>query len=151
MRSRKFNTDERGAALLEFAIGASLFFTAIFAVLEFGVLLWTHNALTEASRRGARYAVNHRTADIEDVQNVVVYGAAEPSAGAKPLVKNLTPTNVKVEYPGFGVGAGRAAVRIEGYQFNFIVPLFGKKLAMPEYRTALPGENAGEVPSNIAE
>ncbi len=151
MRGRKFNSDQRGAALLEFAIGASLFFTAIFAVLEFGVLLWTNNALTEASRRGARYAVNHRTADIEDVQNVVVYGVAEPSAGAQPLVKNLTPANVKVEYPGFGVGAGQAAVRIEDYEFNFVVPLFGKKLAMPEYRTALPGENAGEVPGNIAE
>nr|MDQ3746139.1 pilus assembly protein [Acidobacteriota bacterium] len=39
---------ERGAALLEFAIGATVFMTVVFGVLQFGVLLWTHNALTGA-------------------------------------------------------------------------------------------------------
>ena len=49
---------QRGATLVEFAIGATVFLTAMFAVIEFGRALWTHNALADAARRAARYAVN---------------------------------------------------------------------------------------------
>ncbi len=60
MRLKTKRSGERGAALVEFAIAALVFLTAVFAVIEFGRLLWVHNALTDAARRGARYAVNHR-------------------------------------------------------------------------------------------
>ncbi|HYX42047.1 MAG TPA: TadE family protein, partial [Pyrinomonadaceae bacterium] len=73
---------ERGAALVEFAIGATIFLTVLFAVIEFGLLLWTHNALTDAARRGARYAVTHPQSSVADVQNVVVYGDPAPAANA---------------------------------------------------------------------
>ena len=52
----KTNKTERGASLLEFAIAATVFLTVIFGVLECGRFLWTHNALKDAARRGARYA-----------------------------------------------------------------------------------------------
>lgn len=48
---------ERGATLVEFAIGATVFFTVMFAVVEFGRMLYVHNALSDAALRGARYAV----------------------------------------------------------------------------------------------
>ena len=57
------NKKERGATLVEFAIGATVFLTAIFAVLEFGRALWVHNALSDAARRGARYAVLNPASD----------------------------------------------------------------------------------------
>jgi len=56
MHIKSCKTNERGSTLVEFAIGATVFLTAMFAVLEFGRALWTHNALTDAARRGARYA-----------------------------------------------------------------------------------------------
>ena len=148
---RRKREGERGAALVEFSIGAVVFLTAIFAVLEFGILLWTHNALTLAARRGARYAVNQTKSDedIERVKNVVIYGEPDPASTVKPLVNGLTVDNVKVEHPGFGLGEGTVVVRIENYDFNFVVPLLGTKVRMPEYRTALPGESAGLVPSTI--
>ena len=43
--------NERGSTLVEFAIGVTVFLTAMFAVLEFGRALWGHNALTDAARR----------------------------------------------------------------------------------------------------
>ncbi|HEX8424115.1 MAG TPA: TadE/TadG family type IV pilus assembly protein, partial [Pyrinomonadaceae bacterium] len=59
MRAKIFRqSDERGAALLEFAIGATLFLSATFGVIEVGRLLWVHNSLVDATRRAARYAVN---------------------------------------------------------------------------------------------
>ena len=51
---------EQGSSLLEFAIAATVFLTVLFAVVEFGRALWVHNALSDAARRGARYAVLHK-------------------------------------------------------------------------------------------
>jgi Flp pilus assembly protein TadG len=146
-RSKKNRRDERGATLLEFAIGATIFLTAMFAVIEFGRALWTHNALADAARRGARYAVNHPSTDAAAVQNVVVYG--DPAGGSKPLVDNLTPANVQVQYTGFGLGAGTVTVSITNYQFQFIIPIVGTTITMPNYSTTLTGENAGLVPPNL--
>lgn len=147
VRQMKNRRDERGATLLEFAIGATVFLTAMFAVVEFGRALWTHNALSDAARRGARYAVNHPASDVVAVQNVVVYG--NPLGGANALVNNLTPANVQVQYSNFGLGAGTVSVSITNYQFQFVIPIVGTSISMPKYSTTLTGENAGLVPPNL--
>lgn len=147
MIRRQERKNERGATLVEFAIGATVFLTAMFAVIEFGRVLWTHNALSDAARRGARYAVNHATGDVTAVKNVAVYG--DPAGGTKPLVDNLTPGNVQVQYSNFGLGAGTVSVSITGYQFQFVIPIVGTTISMPNYNTTLTGENAGLVPPNL--
>src|SRR5678815_2946425 len=88
MHIKSCKTNERGSTLVEFAIGATVFLTAMFAVLEFGRALWTHNALTDAARRGARYATMHASADSGSVQNVVVYG--NEAGSGSPILPNLT-------------------------------------------------------------
>jgi Flp pilus assembly protein TadG len=147
MTRRRVRKQERGSTLLEFAIGATVFLTAMFAVIEFGRVLWTHNALADAARRGARYAVNHTTGSDAAVKNVVVYG--DPAGGTKPLVDNLTTGNVQVQYSNFGLGAGTVSVSITGYQFQFVIPIVGTTISMPNYNTTLTGENAGLVPPNL--
>jgi Flp pilus assembly protein TadG len=139
--------NQRGSTLVEFAIGATVFFTAMFAVIEFGRALWTHNALSDGARRGARYAVNHPSTDTTGVKNVVVYG--NPAGGTQPIVENLTPANVQVQYSGFGLGAGTVSVQIVGYKFQMVIPLVGGKISMPAYNTTLTGENVGLVPPNL--
>jgi Flp pilus assembly protein TadG len=140
---------ERGATLVELAIGATIFFTILFAVLEFGRLLWTHNALSDAVRRGARYAVINPENEA-NVRNVVVFGVPSPADGAQPVVYGLTTGNVEVTYSGnFGVKLGTASVRITGYQFTFTVPLIGATITMPDYKTTLTGESAGYEPPPI--
>ena len=98
MRIKSCKSNERGSTLVEFAIGATVFLTAMFAVLEFGRALWTHNALADAARRGARYATMHASADIGTVQNVVVYG--NEAGSGSPMLPNLTTANVSVNYSG---------------------------------------------------
>jgi Flp pilus assembly protein TadG len=132
---------ERGAALV--------FLTSVFAVLEFGRLLWVHNALTDAARRGARYAVNHTKADVADAQRMAVYGTTDPGA-ASPMVSGLTPGMVKVTHSGnFNVGEGVVTVRIDAYDFKFVVPLVGTTIRMPEYASTLTAESAGKVPGSL--
>jgi Flp pilus assembly protein TadG len=148
MTRRKHNNDERGATMLEMAIAGSVFFLAAFGLIEFGRLLWTHNALTDAARQGARYAALN-SANASKVKNVVVYGDPNPPAGAKPVVYGLTTTNVEVNYSGFAVKQGRVEVKINNYQYTFSVPLIGASMTMGSYHTTLTAESAGYVPPNI--
>jgi len=146
LRIKSKRDTERGATLVEFAIGATVFLAALFAVLEFGRALWLHNALTDAARRGTRYAVVHSEANSAQVKNVVVYGN---SAGTgTPLINNLSTANVAVNYDTLGVGEGTVSVSITNYQFQFVVPLIGTTINMPAYKTTLTGESAGWIPAN---
>ncbi len=159
IRCAKTRSGEFGSTLVEFAIGATVFLTAMFAVIEFGRALWTHNALADAARRAARYAVNQPAStppgvkttgvnvgpSITAIRNVAVYG--DPAGGSQPMVNDLTPANVNVLYTDFGVGEGTLAVTITNYQFQFVVPIVGTTIQMPDYNTTLTGESAGVMPS----
>ncbi|MEP6570778.1 MAG: TadE/TadG family type IV pilus assembly protein [Acidobacteriota bacterium] len=145
--NRKNKRSERGSTLVEFAIGATVFLTVMFAVVEFGRALWVHNALSDAARRGARYAVVNTAGDSAAVKNVVVYG--DPAGGSTPLVDNLTTSNVNVTYSGFGLSGGTATVSISNYQFQFVVPIVSTSITMPSYSTTLTAESAGLIPANL--
>lgn len=167
MKTLNHRHNERGATVAEFAVVALFFFTLIFAIIEFGRLLYTHNALTDATRRGARYAVLH-TNNEEAVKNFVVYGPgvtfdADKNPSKPPLINDLTTDMVEVEYEGvdldgdpatpgatnFGSNLGTATVKIENYQFNLSIPVIGRTLTLPEYTTSLTAESAGEEPADI--
>ena len=145
---------ERGAALVEFAICATIFLVVVFGVLEFGRMLWVHNALADATRRAARYAVtrgksNEPSSETQQaIKNVAVYG--NPEGSGSPLVDGLAPGQVMITFSDdYGLGAGSVSVEIDKYEFQFVVPLLGTKMQMPAYRTALTSESAGYVPSPI--
>lgn len=147
LRVRKCKDNERGSTLVEFAIGVTVFATAMFGVIEFGRALWVHNALTDAARRGARYAVLHTAGDVDQVRNVVVFG--NPAGTGNPLVNNLSTANVNVSYNSFGLNDGTVTVSITNYQFQFVIPIVGTSITMPGYSTTLTGESAGLIPANV--
>ena len=145
--ANKNRKNERGASLVEFSIAATVFLMTMFAVVEFGRAVWTHNALADAARRGARYAVLNPEANAANVKNVVVYG--DPAGGTTPVVENLATTNINVNYTNFGLDKGTVQVTITEYKFNFSIPVFGTQLSMPNYTTTLTGESAGLQPPPI--
>ena len=163
---RHFNKEQRGATVAEFAIVASVFFMMIFGIIEFGRLLYTHNALTDAARRGARYAALHHQSTT-CVKNVTVYGDTHIDQNTcaptgPPLINGLSAANVTVTYEGadldnnpstpqtsYGMNLGTATVKIENYAFDLSVPLFQFRINMPTYTTTLTAESAGEPPNNI--
>lgn len=137
---------ERGASLVEFSIAATVFITVMFAIVEFGRAVWAHNALADAARRGARYAVIN-PANTTKVKNLVVYG--DPDGGTNPVVPELTTDNVEVTYSGFGLDVGTVQVTIKDYDFKMSVPIVGTKITMPKYTTTLTGESAGTLPPTL--
>ena len=163
--------NERGTTIAEFAVVALLFFTIIFGIIEFGRLLYTHNALTDATRRGARYAALHTGASEADqtaVKNYVVYGPngefdPDGNPTSPPLINGLTTDMVIVNFEGvdidgdpatvgttsYGSNLGSATVSIENYQFNLSIPVIGRTLTLPKYTTTSMAESAGEEPGDI--
>ena len=166
MSGKVNRNNEKGTSMAEFAVVALVFFMIIFGIIEFGRLLYTHNALTDAARRGARYAVLHGSVagpgqpdPATCVKNVAIYGETNINpttcaATGPPLINGLTATNVVVEYQGlspdpYGMNIGTATVTIQNYNFNLSIPLFRRTLVMPAYRTTLTAESAGMIPANI--
>ena len=143
----RIKNNERGSTLVEFAIGVTVFVTVMFAVLEFGRALWVHNALSDAARRGARYAVLHSAGSSTEVKNIVVYGNA--AGTGQPMLNDLTTGNVDVVYSNFGLNDGTVSVSIKEYQFQFVIPIIGKTITMPKYTTTLGAESAGFIPANV--
>lgn len=145
--SKVFDSNERGATLVEYSIAVTVFLIAMFAVIEFGRAIWVHNALTDAARRGARYAVLRPQGDIAQVRNVVVFG--DPAGGSQPTVPNLSTTNVEVTYSNFGLNKGTVSVKVTNYQFQFVIPIVGTTITMPNYTTTLTGESVGFIPDDM--
>jgi hypothetical protein len=169
LKSRDFKKGERGAAVAEFAVACLFFFTVLIGIIEFGRLLYTHNALTDAARRGARYASVH-SQDEACVQNVVIYGEKHLDANCEPtgppLINGLKAQGVKInvtylgadtdnieeEEPidtGYGTNLGTATVAIENFNFTLGIPLLNLTITMPDYRTTMTAESAGHEPDPI--
>lgn len=164
MKKLNHRKNERGATVAEFAMVALLFFTILFGIIEFGRLLYTHNALTDATRAGARYASIHHSAsdaDKQAVKNYIVYGPngtfdAKGNPTSAPIIANLTTDMVNVDFEGpddktsYGSNLGSVTVSIENYQFNLNIPVVGRTLTLPKYITTSMAESAGEEPGDIA-
>jgi Flp pilus assembly protein TadG len=159
-RQRNKWSDERGSTLIEFAVVSSVFFMMLLAICAGSNLYFTHNALVEATRRGARYAATEPAAPdtqcgkpttgpntcsscLTRIQNYTIYGNA---AGTGPNLLGLQPSNVTVEYSNFSVGTGSVSVSITGYTYYFVVPGINRQITMPAYRTTAAGESAGVLP-----
>jgi Flp pilus assembly protein TadG len=171
MKTPSNRKNERGTTIAELAVVALLFFTIVFGIIEFGRLLYTHNALTDATRRGARYASIHHGATAADqlaVKNYVVYGPngtydVQGNATSPALINGLTPDMITVEFLGvdadgnpvtpgmtaYGTNLGSATVSIENYDFNLSIPVIGRTLRLPTYTTTSMAESAGEIPADI--
>lgn len=156
-RFPKTRDRERGGSLIEFTVVASVFFLMLVGIVAAGNLYYTHNALVEATRRGARFAALNPGGGAAAVQNVVIYGTPNPANGATSLIYNLQPNNVVVCYSGtvncpgqsFGVAAGSVTVTIQAYSFPFVLPTSTTSITMPPYRTTITGESAGFIPPDI--
>ena len=151
-RSAAFPGRQKGLALVEFAIVGALAITLILAVLEFSRAIFVINALTEATRRGARVAA---VCPIYDpaIAQVATFNA--PGAGNNsPFIKDLDTTDFVLEYlgasgnvledPAANFGLIRyVQVRVVGFQHTLLIPNANFTFTMPEFSTRLPRESLG--------
>lgn len=145
-------TLQTGTTTVEFAIVGLLAMVVLFAVIEFGRLVFVVNALNEATRRGARMAV---VCPINDpaIAQVAVFNAPGGS-GASPVVGGLTTSNVDIRYlnqAGLPVASPAAnftqihyvQVRIVNFQHTLVIPVYNLTFTLPSYPTTMPRESLG--------
>jgi hypothetical protein len=147
---------QKGAETVEFAMIALLFFAVLFAIIEFSRAMFVWNALSEATRRGARMAV------------ICPVGSDVPKQVA--IFKHAITGSGDTIIPGLATGNGNVAVNyyledgvtpsldpalvkfvqvsIAGYTHQLIIPLWGRPLPAPTFTTTLPTESLGAVPTN---
>lgn len=81
------NTDDRrGAAVVEFAIVAPVFFLLVIGLVEFGRALMVQQVLTNASRVGARTAIGLNTTTTEVINATTEYAQGVSVPGVQVSV-----------------------------------------------------------------
>ncbi len=86
---------EKGQAIVEFALASLVFFMTIFGTLEFGVAVWQYNMVSNLAQEGARWAsVRGTTSTISNAtQGAVQTFVQNRSVGINPTV-TTNPTTV---------------------------------------------------------
>lgn len=84
------NKKQRGAAVVEFALICLLFFTILFAILEFGRMMYVYNTMQEVTRRGARAAVVRWVDQTAAIKSIAFFGGTAIPAGAEVTAPSMT-------------------------------------------------------------
>ncbi len=137
---------QKGTETVEFAMIALLFFVVLFAIIEFSRALFVWNALTEATRRGARMAVICPVGSLIPKQ-VAMFGDKGGSLATSQIINGLTPAMVAVSYSDASASPTFVQVSITGYSHTLMIPLWGRSITAPAFITTLPAESLGAVPT----
>lgn len=136
---------QQGTTTVEFAIVGAVFFILLFGMIEFGRAFFVWNALTEATRRGARVAAvcppNHSA-----VAQVAVFNAPGTDSDS-PVVGGLSTAHIALGYfAADGTTGGDidfVSVAIDGYQHELLIPFFSRTITAPRFETVIPSESLG--------
>ncbi len=90
-RSQRRGRRQRGAAVVEFALAAGLFFLVLFSILDFGYLFWVNLTMQHAVREGVRYAVTGQT------------GILDPDRTPNPLMDPCNAAREKIRRTSMGL------------------------------------------------
>lgn len=112
--------DEDGAALLEFALVATMLLVLIFGMVNFGRAIYTKNSITHAAREGGRYAAVHPIGSETAITDAVV-AHMSPFGGGPLQTDDVT---VTMNYAGGIPGGNPTSITVAiNYPFKPITPL----------------------------
>lgn len=105
LRKRRFNRDQRGQALVEFALVLPILLILLLGIIDFARAWNVYQVLTDAGREGAREAVVANGLDVAEVQTIVITAASRAGIGLSTADVTVAlgqdrgdPTTVTVSY-----------------------------------------------------
>jgi Flp pilus assembly protein TadG len=127
---------QRGAAAVEFALVAIVFFMLLIGIVEMGRVLFTWNAVAEATRYGARVAVVcplNDPAILNRMQKVLP-------------TESLSTENVSISYLPSGCSVSTCqqvtvSIKPESLKVTPMIPNWVGQLWVPPFTTTLPRES----------
>lgn len=123
---------QRGAAAVEFALVAGLFFSLLIGIMEMGRVLFYWNSAVEATRLGARTAV---VCDVEDAVIKMKMNGFFPVIPVDAINVNYTPAGCTAN------SCTEATVSISGITVNTAIPYIPFTVTMPSFATTLTRES----------
>lgn len=129
---RSLRKSQRGVAAVEFALVAIVFFMLLIGVVEMGRVLFTWNAMAEATRYGARVAVVCPPDDSAILSRMQL------------IMPALTAENVSVSYVPSGctvANCQQVSVSIQNVPVTTLIPVSAATLMVPPFTTTLPRES----------
>ena len=128
---------QQGAAVVEFALVAMIFFILLIGIFEFGRVMFTWNSAVEATRRGARLAV------------VCDLNVAQIKTQMRSMLPVVEVGDIDIAYLPGGCSADSCqtvTVKIlPGSQtanaFQYYIPLLSSNWKIPEFSTTLTRES----------
>lgn len=143
------HSKQQGVTTVEFALGGTVYFMVLFAVIEVGRFMFTLNVLDEVTRRGARLAAVCPVTENNEVINTAIMNGS--------VISNLLPEHVEIRYlsPDFTPIAdpvasfsdiGYVRVRIQGYTHRLLIPFLVRDINPPTFSTTVLAESLGVSP-----
>ena len=122
---------EHGHAMIELAMSATVMVLCLAGTFAFGYTFYVYNQLVTAVGNGGRYAAirTYRAGDAsagsQAIRNMVVFGDPQPAPDTRPVVANLTPEQVDVNWVMDGRNAPAAVgISIRDYSVDAVFTRF---------------------------
>jgi len=103
----RLHHQERGNALIEFALAVGILVAVMAGVFQYGYTFYVYNQLQTSIRAATRYGATRTytarstsciDAVVDSVQNVAVYGSPVMDDATTPIVRGLTKQQIAVDY-----------------------------------------------------
>lgn len=116
--------DERGAVAAEFALLLPVFLTILLGIIEFGMIMYGREIVTNATREGARAGITQGPPKLTAGQITTISHNYLSNTGVNPASVTFTAT-------GAG-GANPATLTVQAtYTYNFLVPYIPTMTGIP--------------------
>ena len=131
--TRARNRPGRGQSLAEFALVFPILFLILAAIIQFGLLFWSQNTLTQVARDTGRWAATQQVCDSAAAIQGVVDTANELAASSTLFGYDgswVSPTNVAVSWTKEGTPpascppTGNQQVAFVTIRLTYQVPIF---------------------------
>jgi len=133
-RVKSLVCDEDGAELVEFALSATIFFTLIFGIMEFCLVIYADNFVAIAAQQGTRYAMvrgsDWTSSCAADVQN---YELSLAHPGLNLEASNITVTWLTTTAAGSACTKYSQGCQVEvtvSYPFQLNIPFFSTSIPL---------------------
>lgn len=93
LKQQRILRKQAGAAAVEFALIAIVFFTLLLGIIEFGRMFYVWNSVQEVTRRAAREAVVLWVDQTATAKNLALFGSSALPAGAE-----VGAANIRIDY-----------------------------------------------------
>lgn len=90
---------QHGAAIVEFALVALIFFTLVLGIMEFGRMLFIWNTVQEVTRRAARTAVvSDFNTEVDAIKRSAIFQGGSSGTAYLPAGAEITNATIQINY-----------------------------------------------------